>query len=86
MAISPTKLRQDLYSYLDQVIATGEPLEINRNGIKLKIVLGTEEKKDKKQKGESKLSRLKKGRTAGIVGDPEDLVHMDWSKYWKPFL
>jgi hypothetical protein len=30
----------------------------------------------------SKLERLKGRRNPGDIGDPEDLVHMDWSVYW----
>jgi hypothetical protein len=22
----------------------------------------------------------------GIVGDPDELIHMDWSSEWKPFI
>ncbi|MCK4542739.1 MAG: hypothetical protein KAU17_10950 [Spirochaetales bacterium] len=38
MPISATKLRQDLYNILDQVIETGVPLEIARKGHIVKIV------------------------------------------------
>jgi hypothetical protein len=30
-----------------------------------------------------KLDNLK--RRDCLVGDPEDLVHMDWSQWWRPF-
>ena len=39
MAISLTALRQQLFTAVDQVIETGIPLEIERNGHRVKIVL-----------------------------------------------
>jgi hypothetical protein len=74
MAMTASKLRADIYRILDRVIETGEPVEIERRGQRLKIV---------PEKPRSKLARLKK-RPGHIVGDPEDLVHMDWSVYWRP--
>ena len=47
------------------------PIEIVRKGRILRIV------PDKKP---SKLARLKK--RSCIVGDPESIVHIDWSKEW----
>ena len=71
MRVTASKLRADIYNILDQSLKTGVPVEVVRKGKILKIV------PDSKP---SKLSRLKK-RNA-IVGDPEDLVHMDWTKEW----
>ena len=71
MKVTASKLRQDIYSVLDTVLETGVPVEIVRKGRVLRIV------PDKKP---SKLARLKK--RACIVGDPESIVHMDWSKEW----
>ncbi len=45
MSISLSALRQDLFKSVDQVIATGIPLEIKRKGRILKI--SVEDKKDK---------------------------------------
>jgi prevent-host-death family protein len=56
--ISITALRQNLFNIIDRVLATGEPVEIERHG---KRVLITPEQ------GAGKLSRLKK-RTL-IKGD-----------------
>lgn len=36
--ISATELRGNLYKFLDEVLETGKPLEIRRNGQILKIV------------------------------------------------
>lgn len=71
MRVTPSKLRADIYNILDHALKTGEPVEVVRNGKILKIV---------PEHKPSKLSRLKK-RNA-IVGDPEDLVHMDWLHEW----
>ena len=71
MRVTASKLRADIYNILDQSLKTGVPVEVVRKGKILKIV---------PESKPSKLSRLKK-RNA-IVGDPEDLVHMDWLKEW----
>jgi hypothetical protein len=73
MAISSTKLRENIYTLLDEVLKTGKPLEIDRKGRKLLII---------PEPPASKLARLRKRRT--IKGDPETLVSMDWSREWKP--
>ena len=71
MRVTASKFRSDIYKILDEVLRTGEPVEVVRNGRVLKIV---------PEKKPSKFSRLKKRNV--IVGDPEDLVHMDWLKEW----
>ncbi|MFT4263092.1 MAG: type II toxin-antitoxin system prevent-host-death family antitoxin [Nocardioides sp.] len=38
MAVTPTQLRADLFRLLDEVLETGEPLEVTRNGRTLRIV------------------------------------------------
>lgn len=73
MAITASQLRQDVYRLLDQVVATGVPLEIQRKGRTLRIVPG--------QASGGKLSSLTPH--ACIVGDPADIVHMDWSGEWQ---
>ncbi len=65
MPMSLTALRQQLFNVVDQVIATGIPMEIKRNGHIVKIILD-----DKK----SKLENLVKHDC--IVGDPEELVDL----------
>ena len=68
-----TQLRKDLYRILDRILETGQPLEIERKGRKLRIVPDSPA---------SKLDRLQTRDC--LVGDPEDLVHMDWSSEWRP--
>lgn len=72
MVVKPSQLRANLYRLLDRVLKTGEPIEIDRAGQKLLLV-----PKEKR----SKLENLVKHDV--IVGDPEDLVHIDWSKGWR---
>ncbi len=73
MVITASRLRENIYRLLDQVIETGEPIEIERNGRRLRIVI---------DEPPSKLGRLVQRPT--IAGDPEDLVHLDWSDQWRP--
>lgn len=74
MAITASDLRNQIYRLLDQVLETGVPLEIERRGQILLI-----SPKDPV----SKLDRLPR-REEVIRGDPEDLVHLDWSGQWRP--
>lgn len=71
--LTASKLRQDIYRILDQVLKTGVPVEIERKGKILKVVSA---------EPPSKLENLK--RRSYLVGDPEELVHLDWSGEWRP--
>jgi PHD/YefM family antitoxin component YafN of YafNO toxin-antitoxin module len=71
MVVTASALRTNIYKLLDQVAAGGEPLVIMRKGQRLRVVL---------EERPSKLSRLSCHDT--IVGEPEELVHMDWSGEW----
>lgn len=74
LATTASKLRADIYRMLDEVLETGQPLEIERNGRTL-VVAPKEER--------SIWDRLPR-REGFIVGDPDDLVHIDWSSEWNP--
>lgn len=74
MAISASELRQNVYRLLDEVLDSGTPLEIDRGGRRLRIVPVV---------GASKLSRLTPHPDL-FDGDPEELVHIDWSAEWRP--
>lgn len=74
MAITLTQLRADLYRIIDEVIETGQPLVIERNGQQVVI---------QRSPVESRLATLV-ARPEVIVGDPEDLVHTDFSGEWRP--
>lgn len=72
MPITLTELRNDLYKVVDQIIATGNPVEILRNGHKIKIILAD---------GPSKLDRLTK--RSDVMNDPaETYVHCEWLSEW----
>ena len=74
MALTASKLRANVYRLLDEVLETGTPLEIERNGELLVIV-----PKERK----SIWDRLPR-REGFIVGDPDELIHIDWSSEWNP--
>jgi hypothetical protein len=73
MRLTASRLRQDIYRILDQVLESGVPVEIERRGKVLKIVPPEES---------SKLDSLQ--RRDYLKTDPEDVVHVDWSETWKP--
>src|SRR5881397_1314244 len=60
--------------FSDRLLETGIPVEIERRGKILKIV-PTEMPK--------KLDNLIDRRDF-VRGDPEDIVHLDWSSAWQP--
>ena len=70
--ISATRLRQNLYNILDSVVDTGVPVEVERRGRMLRIVA--------EERG-SKWDRLTAHKT--VAGDPDGLVHVDWSHEWR---
>jgi antitoxin (DNA-binding transcriptional repressor) of toxin-antitoxin stability system len=74
MAVSASELRQNVYRLLDEVLRTGQPLEIERGGRRLRIV---------PVEAPAKLSRLSP-HPGTILGDPEELVHLDWTGEWHP--
>ena len=73
MTVTASELRQNIYRLLDRALATGEVIEIQRRGRRVRMVPDAPR---------VKLSRLAK--RPAIHGDPEELVHMDWSKEWRP--
>lgn len=72
MSITASKLRSDIYHLLDQVVTTGKPLEVELKGRQL-VILPAEQV--------GKLARLSPHDC--ICGDPQDLVHSDWSREWQ---
>ena len=66
--VTPTELRANIYNLLDEVLETGLPLEIKRDGQRLRII--PVEKSDK-------LKNLIE-RPGVIKGDPDDLVDISW--------
>lgn len=73
-AVTASELRANIYRLLDQVLETGEPLEIERNGRILRVV---------PEERPSKLARVR-GDPNLWVGDPDEVAHIDWSHLWDP--
>lgn len=71
MKMKATKLRASIYGVLDEVLATGKAIEIERKGKLLKL---------EPIERPSKLSRLARHKV--MTDDPESIVSMDWSGYW----
>ncbi|MGH9112621.1 MAG: type II toxin-antitoxin system Phd/YefM family antitoxin [Acidimicrobiales bacterium] len=67
-------LRADIYRIIDRVVQTGQPVEVTRKGRRVRIV---------PVDAPSRLDNLTP-HPDDIIGDPEDLVHMDWSDEWRP--
>ena len=74
MAISASRLRKDVYRLLDEVVRTGQPLEIERHGQVLRITAAATR---------SRLERIDPVPEL-IVGEPQDLVSWDWSEDRRP--
>jgi hypothetical protein len=74
MILTASKLRESIYRVLDHALETGEVIEIERNGRRLRIV---------PDEPRNRLDRLVY-RPDVIVGDSEDFVQLDWSNEWKP--
>lgn len=72
MAVNASTLRKNIYRLLDQVLETGQPLEIERKGKKLRVTPVPES---------SKIAQLVKHDC--LRGNPEDIVHLDWSGEWR---
>jgi hypothetical protein len=75
MTLTASRLREDIYKILDGVLETGEPVEIERKGRVLQIVVDAPPS--------SRVARMKK-RIGMINGDPGDLVAIEWSANRNP--
>jgi PHD/YefM family antitoxin component YafN of YafNO toxin-antitoxin module len=71
--ITASQLRQNIYRILDQVIETGRPVEIERKGTIVRIAA---ERQDKS------IFESLTSHPGSIVGNADDLVHIDWSPEW----
>ena len=72
--VTATELRKNIYKFLDEVLSTNMPLEVLRKGKRLIIAPA--------ERG-FRLDRLEP-HADSILGDPEELVHLDWSGEWRP--
>ena len=71
--ISLTALRNNLFKIIDEVIKTGNPVELERKGHRLKIVIETKK---------SKLENLKAHDC--IVGNPNKLIDLKVAEWHEP--
>jgi hypothetical protein len=71
-----TDTQGDILQLLDKVLSTGLPVEIERKGQRL-VISPAEKRRD--------LAYLE-NHPDFVVGNPDDLVHVDWSSEWKPGL
>jgi len=69
--IAASKLRENVYNVLDEILKTGVPVEIERGGRRLRIVPVEEPRA-------TKLDRLEP-HPDFLRCDPEEIVHLDWS-------
>jgi hypothetical protein len=74
VVITASKLRESIYQILDRALETGEAIEIERNGRRLRII---------PDEPRSRIELLIE-RPEVVVGDSEDLVNLDWSNGRKP--
>lgn len=75
MIMTATELRKKIYSVIDQVAKTGVPVDVTRKGQTVRII---------PTKKFSRLANLKRRNI--FKCDPEEIVHMDWSNEWKPYI
>jgi len=73
-SITATQLRQNVYRILDEVLESGRPTEVVRNGRKLLIV------PDEPRR--LRLSELPKRQILNCT--PDELVATTWEKAWNP--
>lgn len=79
MSLTASKLRENVYRILDEVLATGTPVEVERNGRLLRIV-----PVEAPSGSTAAERRVWVERPDAVTGDLEDLVHLDWSADWRP--
>ncbi|MDR3556305.1 MAG: hypothetical protein P4L55_16245 [Syntrophobacteraceae bacterium] len=72
--VTATELRKNIYKLLDDVLQSNIPLEVERKG--KKIIISSAQR-------DSKMAGLRPHPDC-IAGDPEELVHSDWSGEWSP--
>jgi antitoxin (DNA-binding transcriptional repressor) of toxin-antitoxin stability system len=71
--INATELRKNVYNLLDEVLATGVPIEIERHGRRLRLIAVEKT---------GKLKNLKPMKNL-ITGDPAELNTVDWTNEWQ---
>jgi hypothetical protein len=74
--LTATRLRAELFSTLDHVLATGETVEIKRPNGSVRII---------RDASTRRLSALKPHPNT-INGNPDELAELSWEQEWKPSL
>jgi hypothetical protein len=74
--LTASRLRENIFQILDEILRTGQPVEIERRGSILRIV-------PERKSAPNKLDALEE-HPGAFSGDPEDIAHLDWSGEWKP--
>jgi hypothetical protein len=74
VSVNPTRLRENLYGILDQVLDTGIAVSVERKGRVLTISA---------QPVGSRLALLK-AHPGTVAGSKDELVSIDWSADWNP--
>jgi len=77
--LTATELRANLYRVIDEVIATGKPCVVVRNGDTVTIARRAPRRK------RLDLSKLKR-RNGLYKGTFDELVATSWESEWKPYL
>jgi len=72
--MTASELRANIFKIIDHLIETGVPVEIERKGRVVRLVVDNPP---------AKLAQLVR-RDEFIRGDPDDLVHLDWTGEWQP--
>lgn len=72
--ITPSRLRANIYKYLDEVAKQGKTLEINRDGVLLQL------SPKEKPKIVNNLKKLKKRKL--LLCKDQDLFDSQWEKEW----
>ncbi len=71
--MTSTQLRKDLFRILDQILESGEGVEIHREAGSVLLL---------PQREGGKLARLR--RRATIIGDSDSLDQVNWEEAWRP--
>lgn len=74
--LTAPRLRAELFRILDQVLATGDPVEVQRPTGSVRII---------RDPSSRKLAALTP-HPGTINGNPDDLAALSWEQSWKPML
>lgn len=74
--MNATQLRANLFVVLRRVLSTGKPEDVEWKGRHLRII------PHDSQPVSGKFARLR-SHPEVLPGDPEAIVHMDWSSEWQ---